>query len=344
MKRTLTILLHIGYWSCYFLLLLIIVLLTRLGSNEVTLFSSGQMWQPFFLFTVLPAIISFYSFYFIVSNYVAKRNIKAILASSVAIIFFASVFTSLILHFIYSPKFKVFNSLDSFFEIQFFFYVLALIHGILGLVLRGFLLWYADMKTKEILQKQNFEMEMTLIKLQLDPHFLFNTLNNIDVLISLDAQKASLYLNKLSEIMRFMLYETKPDRIPLQKEIDYIQKYLDLQKIRHSNPDLVHFNLKGNVKNQVIAPMTFIPFIENAFKHTKTKKSGVAIEINLIIENDNIIFECKNEFSHTALKEPNGLGNELIIRRLALIYNQKQHLEIEKTDDLYVVKLSIDLK
>lgn len=343
MKRTLTILLHIGYWSCYFLLLSIIILLTRLGSDKVTLFSTGQMWQPFFLFTVLPAIISFYGFYFVVSNYVAKKNSKAILASGITFIFLASIFTSCVLHFVYFPNFKVFNSLSSFFEIQTFFYVLALIHGILGLVIRGFLFWYADMKIKETLQKQNFEMEIALIKAQLDPHFLFNTLNNIDVLISLDAPKASLYLNKLSEIMRFMLYETKPERIPLRKEIDYIQRYLDLQKIRHSNPNFVEFKLKGNIENQVVAPMTFIPFIENAFKHTSTKKIGVAIEINLEIEKEKITFECKNEYSQLSSTESNGLGNGLIKRRLALLYGQKQHLEFEKTDSFYVVKLSIDL-
>ena len=115
----------------------------------------------------------------------------------------------------------------------------AFVNGIIGLVIRGFISWFNDIKIKESLSQKNFEMELNLIKSQINPHFLFNTLNNIDVLIEKDPPKASLYFNKLSAIMRFMLYETKTDKIPLAKELDYITQYIDLQKIRHANPDFV---------------------------------------------------------------------------------------------------------
>jgi sensor histidine kinase YesM len=107
---------------------------------------------------------------------------------------------------------------------------IGMICGIVALVINGFITWFNEIKLKELLKEKNNEMEMAMIKLQLDPHLLFNTINNIDALILKDSATASDYLNKLSDIMRFILYETKTDKIPLSKEIEYIDKYIALQK------------------------------------------------------------------------------------------------------------------
>src|ERR1044071_687955 len=117
-------------------------------------------------------------------------------------------------------------------------------------------------------------MELALIKSQINPHFLFNTINNIDVLIAKDSAKASEYLNKLSGILRYMIYETRNEKISLAGELDYIEKYLELQKIRTANPDYVNFQISGEANNLKIAPMILFPFIENAFKHTENKKNS----------------------------------------------------------------------
>ena len=97
---------------------------------------------------------------------------------------------------------------------------------------------------------------------KMDPHFLFNSLNNIDTLILENAEKGSQYLNKLSDIIRFMLYETQLDKIPLRKELDYLNRYIDLQKIRSINEDFVQLSVVGDAKNKTIAPVIFIPFVE----------------------------------------------------------------------------------
>ena len=191
--------------------------------------------------------------------------------------------------------------------------------------------------------QKNYEMEMALVKSQLDPHFLFNTLNNIDVLILKNAIEASNYLNKLSDIMRFMLFETKTDEIELSKEIEYIEKYIALQKIRTANANYVKFIVAGSPKGKSIAPMIFLPFIENAFKHTGNKKLEDAIIIEMTIENETIQFECQNKFNPNRLKKPqsNGLGNQLIEKRLNLIYPEKHSLEIKKEKEQYSVSLLI---
>ena len=146
--------------------------------------------------------------------------------------------------------------------------LIAAIHGVMALVIHGFVRWYDEIKLKKELSQKNYEIELALIKSQLNPHFLFNTINNIDVLISKDPGKASDYLNKLSDLLRYLLYEAKTEKIPLREELKYLEKYLELQRIRTSNPNYVDLEITGRADNLKIDPMIFLPFIENAFKHT----------------------------------------------------------------------------
>lgn len=220
----------------------------------------------------------------------------------------------------------------------------ALVIGVLALAIKGFITWFEEIKLKEELKQKNHEMELALVKSQLDPHFLFNTLNNIDILILKNATEASNYLNKLSDIMRFMLFETKTDKILLAKEIEYIEKYIALQKIRTANSNYINFKVTGTPSGHTIAPMVFIPFIENAFKHTTNKKLENAIKINILIKEESVKLECENKFNpNRRLKqENNGLGNELIEKRLKLIYPEKHILEVMNGQELYSVSLTID--
>jgi len=221
----------------------------------------------------------------------------------------------------------------------------ALLNGVLGLVMRGFISWYGDIKLKEDLNKKNYETELALIKSQINPHFLFNTINNIDVLIMKDPSRASDYLNKLSDMMRFMLYETKTEKIPLSKELEYITKYVELQKIRTSNPNYVRYTTHGDPNSVLIEPMLLIPFIENAFKHSENKKIENAIRVAISIENDTIRFECENNHALVSQKEPQygGLGNELIMKRLLLLYPGRHTFETVNTDGIYKVNLVLYL-
>ena len=220
--------------------------------------------------------------------------------------------------------------------------LIGVICGIVALVIRGFITWFNEIKLKQMLKDKNHEMEMALIKSQLDPHLLFNTINNIDSLILKDAFAASDYLNKLSDIMRFVLYETTADKILLSQEIEYIGKYIALQKIRTSNETYVHFVVTGTVGNKRIAPMVFIPFIENAFKHTNNKKLENAINVNIVIKDETIQLICENKFDSMSLKQPiGGLGNGLVKKRLDLIYAGKHTLEVNRYDELYRINLTI---
>jgi LytS/YehU family sensor histidine kinase len=144
--------------------------------------------------------------------------------------------------------------------------------------------------------------------------------------------------------MRFMLYETKNEKIPLRNELAYIEKYIDLQKIRTANPDYVNFKVVGDTDHIRISPMILLPFIENAFKHADNRKNENVIRIEVAIDKKQLIFECENKYSKSELEQEfGGLGNELIKRRLELLYPLNHVLLIGKNADIYSVKLAINI-
>jgi two-component system LytT family sensor kinase len=214
-----------------------------------------------------------------------------------------------------------------------------------GFLFKTFIEWIKDRKIKAELEKDKITSQLELLKSKINPHFLFNTLNNIDVLIQEEPDRASEYLRKLSGILRFMLYESDIDRIPLGKEIEYIMKYIDLQKIRTSNPDFVNFEIIGNPGDKFVAPMIFIHFIENAFKFASNKKIENAVSIRFDINEKKLLFYCKNHKSTSEdnNSEKNGLGINLIRQKLDLIYKKTYKLDIKDEDNWYIVNLEIQL-
>ncbi|KOY85464.1 hypothetical protein AD998_04230 [bacterium 336/3] len=342
MKKIFVIILNIGYWLCYFLLLMIILLLTVQPQKDFWQKEKYIAMTFIGVFTVLPAIISFYGSYFFLIPFINQKKHKKFAIGAVILTLISITVTFFIVVPFINPNLTFEKIVGIALEVGIMLGVLSVIHGTLGLVVKGFINWYQDIKWKEQITQKNLEIELALIKSQIDPHFLFNTLNNIDILIEKDAQQASLYLNKLSEIMRFMLYETKTERISLQKEVEYITKYMDLQKIRTSNPNFAIFSVEGNIQKHIIAPMIFIPFIENAFKYAPVLKEGNVIEIQILVNNNSIDFFCKNKIQNMiAQKDFGGLGNDLIQKRLELLYAKKHTLEIKQTYENYEVHLNI---
>jgi sensor histidine kinase YesM len=223
------------------------------------------------------------------------------------------------------------------------FLISVLYFNTFGYLLRTFIEWFKDRKIKAELQKDKIESQLELLKSKLNPHFLFNTLNNIDILIKDEPNKASEYLKKLSELLRFMLFETNEELIPLSKEIEYIKKYIDLQKIRTSNDDFVDLQVVGDLSEKLIAPMIFIHFIENAFKFATNKKIKNAISVKFDISDKSVSFICKNHVYPTdlSIKDKNGIGIKLIKQRLDLIYKKDYNLNVNEKDNWYIVNLDI---
>lgn len=348
MKKSFVVLIHIGFWTCYFILVFIALGLYY-RSNHSLHFTMNAL-KSIFLFAFIPSCISYFLYYFFLfPRYLQQKKVVLSIMYGILIsVGAAMIGYILIRYFIESGQILDMdqggkNGRSTAVPVIIVMTLIGLICGIVALVIKGFITWFNEIKLKEALKEKNHEMEMALIKSQLDPHLLFNTINNIDALILKDTVAASDYLNKLSDIMRFMLYETKPDQILLSKEIEYIEKYIALQKIRTVNSNYVHFTITGNVGSKQIAPMIFIPFIENAFKHTNNKKLENAISIDISVKAQKIEFSCENKFdSKPSVQQPDsGLGNQLIQQRLNLIYPEKHILQVNKTADLYSVNLTI---
>ncbi|WP_205729766.1 sensor histidine kinase [Flavobacterium bernardetii] len=342
MKKSIVYLIHTAFWLAYFLLLLVIIAAATQG------FSSGPNFENILKvgipFVVIPSFSAFYLFYFyLFPKYVKTRKIGLSFVYGILFSIGSAFVGGFFLTLIFGKIFMFEGGWSSFFAEIITMSLIGLFAGTMSVIIKGFITWYDEIQLKETLNLKNHQIELALVKSQLDPHFLFNTINNIDILLLKDAQLASEYLNKLSDILRFMLFETKTEKIALTKEIEYIEKYIALQKIRTSNDNFVNFIVKGEAANHSVSPMLFIPFIENAFKHVSNKKTENAITVSLVIEKEKIVFECENKYNEnkTFQSEFNGLGNELIKKRIELMYPKKHNLAIIKENDTYKVNLTL---
>lgn len=194
------------------------------------------------------------------------------------------------------------------------------------------------------------EAELKLLKAQLNPHFLFNTLNNLYGLSIVKSERLPDLMLKLSDLLRYSLYETKETFVPLEKEITYLENYISLEKIRLEEKTDILFTKSGDLSSKTIAPMLFIVFVENAFKHLgvlETGKSNVSVSIKE--ENNTVTFKCENSIDkldsteESLEKSKSGIGLQNAKKRLALIYPENHDLTISKTNGNFSVLLKLNL-
>jgi two-component system LytT family sensor kinase len=197
------------------------------------------------------------------------------------------------------------------------------------------------------LKGENLESEMKFLKSQVNPHFLFNALNNIYSLSVIKSDQAPETILKLSDMLRYILYECNEEKVLLSKEIAYINNYIELQQLKTEDQQNIQFTCDNSNATATIAPMLFIPFIENSFKHSKiedTENGWVKMEL----KNDENTLEFKAENSvpqHQYTKDKvGGIGLENVKRRLELLYPQRHQLTINKTESQFTVMLRIEKK
>ncbi|MCA6364163.1 MAG: histidine kinase [Bacteroidetes bacterium] len=351
MRKPVIILLHVGYWLMFFLLLalmlgLLLPTFTEMrGPGPHDLGKIARQWFTLMLgMMIVPGVLGFYINYFLLFNrLVKKRRWWLLLAVKIAV---AAVCGLTGLGIMFLLKISIMNNqpISGLLFIILLISFEALISGIIGLVMRGFIGWFDEFKRNEEQQRRNTEMELALIRAQLNPHFLFNTINNIDVLINKEPETASAYLNQLSGILRYLLYESPQELTPLDNELKHLENYIALQRIRSANPQFIHCVVTGSTAGLRIAPMVLLPFVENAFKYATNKKQNEAVRIEIDITNRQLSFRCSNFIDTQRPAESNGgLGNKLISRRLELLYPHTHTLHIAQTGTQYTVHLQLTL-
>ncbi|TWI83359.1 histidine kinase [Lacibacter cauensis] len=205
--------------------------------------------------------------------------------------------------------------------------------------------WYVKEQRNLILQKENMEAQLKVLKAQIHPHFLFNTLNNIYSYTHNSSPAASKMLMELSDILRYILYEGDQQRVPLSKELKLLRDYIELEQLRYGNKLEVTVSYPSNAEQYTIAPLLLLPFVENCFKHgTSTMLENPWVSLQLHISNDTLYMKLLNGKAEQPVAHQSGIGLQNVKERLRLLYPGEHDLQIMNEPDVFIVNLKIKLE
>jgi len=335
------ILLHIIFWS-------VILIITGLETIPSISKSPMNFIVGDYLIYVLSYILFFYLFYFFISKkHLGKKKIAILVI--LGLLFVLVITVPIIYIYVYFLSEKIFDMsgkkyLFAIGKIYFSFLQLNFMFGMSGSLLKIALLWYDNVMEQKEIEKQFIFGKLALLRSQINPQFLLNTLTNIKSLIEPLPEKAISSIENLSEIMSYMLYETSAEKVLMDDEINNINNYLNLQRVRY-NPDFIRFEVTGNTSRILIPPLLFMPFIENAFKYEDGFLESPGIIINLEIRKNILSFEIINYIKENLnpVKFDDGFSIKSIKRRLDLLFENNYSLEIKNDDNKYLLRLRVKL-
>jgi LytS/YehU family sensor histidine kinase len=353
-NRLLPVVLHVSAW-------LVLIILPQIIINRYWGNNNFIAWG-FYVNAAIYGIIFYLNYLWLVPRFYlkGKKTIYFIL-SLVVIMGFYFIYTSLTKSF-HDPErekaiSEAFKKLSEdnviprppFRQLQVYYFALisAIITGF-SIGLRVIEQHAASEKKQKELEKEKLNSELAFLKNQVSPHFFFNTLNNIYSLIEVNTNDAQEAVMKLSRLMRYLLYESESGKTQLSHEINFMNHYIDLMRLRLSPKVDLNVELPSDGSNLKIPPLLFIPFIENAFKHGISYREKSFIYISMKLDGPKILFSCRNSIGRQADKEINedhsGIGLENVKKRLKLLFPEKYKLNIEPTEAEFNVSLEIDLK
>ena len=204
--------------------------------------------------------------------------------------------------------------------------------------------WFELEAKKREIENEKLMAELRFLKAQINPHFLFNTLNNLYYLAFTNSPNTTEVIAMLSQMMRYMIYDSNHAHVSLSKEIEYMENYISLEKLRLNGPVKISFNINGKIEGLQIVPLILITFLENAFKHGITANTNEAyIKVNLNLEGKDCIYTVENSKLPTNPDAKTGIGLQNVKRRLELSYPNNFELEIIDKEDSYLAKLKLNL-
>lgn len=342
-QKRLRILWHLLFWACY------ISFYVLIGTFSLGASSQRPIEELFLQYSItiwVDMLAAYFTVYFLMPKFLFRKKyflfFLYFILSATAFIFLQRT----VLFYVSYPMFYP-DVAGNYTFMQFNpFYSFMNIYTVVGFVAAIKLLkyWFQNQQLKSDLENKSMATELAMLRSQINPHFLFNTLNNIDTLVEEDPAQASDSIIKLSDIMRYMLYDASNENVLLSNEIEYLESYISLQQLRIHDPDYIRFEKKGDSPNRNVAPMLFIPFVENAFKHGKKNVNPPGVTILLEYNQPFIKFEVMNYFDESASDQSNvkeGIGLNNIRRRLELLYPGKHDLVINSKNGIFNVLLTI---
>lgn len=337
--------LHGLFWVC--------VLFYGLLENWATSENKQAIVEVFLTKLPVQMAIAYFLTYFLLPKYLTKGAYVRFIAILLVSAYGVSVCYSLYRAFYLEPKYpeyfntRTVHSVAMYFSFKKFlmyitsFYTPAVIMGLIRLVR----IQHAEERQRESIEKQMLLAEMSFLKNQLNPHFLFNTLNNLYMLTLKASPQAPEIVARLSETLDYMLYRCKEHAVPVRGEVQLIENYLALEKLRLSDEVVIKFNKPAEPGTATVAPLIMLALVENAFKHGINKAIGeAAVDIDLQLVDSRLIFTVGNtKAPHANGIATHGIGLKNIRRQLELMYPQKHELSIEDGAHHYVAKLQITL-
>lgn len=308
-------------------------------------FENNDDWHRQFFLKILPASLTNIPLFFLNTEWLAprllrKRGLATYLFSLLGLALFFIVLQGVMKNWLLAPDCKgvAFHSYKALFPVLF---VTAVSTGYAMVIymLEG------EKSVREERQER-MQSELSFLRSQISPHFIFNILNSIVYLIRSKSPLAEPVTIKLSELMRYMLYESNDAQIPLEKEVSYLENYVELQKIRFEEDVEIRLNIEGEAGSQLIEPMLMIPFVENAFKHGVGLVVAPLIDIDLKFSENEMTFKVRNKITpETEADKDNssGIGLQNVRRRLELLYPGAHRLELNRTDEWFVAGLWLAL-
>ncbi|HOZ75245.1 MAG TPA: histidine kinase [Flavobacterium sp.] len=343
------ILYHIAFWVTYILYKSYLNFDSSSSNsddeNVISLFLETVLIQLVFVLVKIPLV---YSLFYATDRYLSKQwsvfktMLIVVVLFTLALFSFTLAGQLIVNSLIKGQNPELWTSLTSLQSISYCFFILAFVSGI-AISIKLIRLNIKQKIAEQELLKKKLEIELQFLKAQSNPHFLFNTLNNIYGLARKNSDKTADVVLRLSGMLRYMLYETANESIAIEKEIQMINDYIELEKLRYTNRLEVNFNHSIDNYKEKIAPLILLPFVENAFKHGAGESRFESyITINLTLKDWQLFYEIKNSKEEVLIAEEDKIGLRNIKRQLELLY-PNHRLYIDHNANEFIVTLQINL-
>lgn len=338
-QRRRVLLIHLTFWCVYFFVFSYQIRDPRKDSTTLEIFANALL-QVVYMMTVAYANYLFFMPRLLKDKkwlpYILKFLVVLIIATSIFIFFKRHLVDgySHQAHWVYSNRFAIMNAMSATFLSSF----LAMLKFLED--------WFQLEATRQEVINEKLSAELRFLKAQINPHFLFNTLNNLYYLAYTQSPNTTEVIAKLSQMMRYMIYDSNHQKVPLNKEIEYMQNYISLENLRLNDQIPIKFDIEGSPEQVLITPLILITFLENAFKHGVGNNNPNAwVNISLKIGRNSCIYTVENSKlpSPPLPGEKSGIGLQNVRRRLELSYPAQYELIEEDRKDSYFVELKLDL-
>jgi len=302
------------------------------------LHEDGSHWLNLTVGVLATALYVFYAHFFLLTRFSGKRKRGAYFLR-LAGIMFTGPLPYLFFHYSKLDTWHLFSTS----------YMVTLISIVTIFI---FLSWLARVTEnlvintikKEQLEKQAVQAELYYLKSQINPHFLFNTLNNIHTLVYKQAPAAPEAVIQLASLMRYMIYESNSPMVPLTREMEYLNDYVSLQQLRYKQSPVVDLKIEGEIEACQVAPLLFIHLLENAYKHSPARLNAGDLKVWVDVTKDVLTFSVQNPVGKNPVQDleiPGGIGLPNVRKRLALLYPGQHTLEIQNMGETFAIVLKI---